>query len=294
MTRSFYKMTGSGNDFVFVDARQADVGDLTSADRIRAICARGTGVGADGIVFLDRVPDADVGIRYFNSDGSPAALCGNATLCTVRLAADLGLARAGDLRIATGAGVLEAHLVDGVPEFDLGALDRVTSEVPVDLATGERRIGFGVAGVPQLVVLVDDVESVDVAGRGRRLRSHPWSGPAGANVNFVAAAPAHPGLPPRSGGPVGDGSRDMGQPGQDWMIRTYERGVEGETLACGSGAVVTAALLTAWGATAAVPVRLWTRSGAPLGVSVRRVGDRWNAALRGEGRLVFRGELADG
>jgi diaminopimelate epimerase len=291
MTRSFYKMTGSGNDFVFVDARQADVGDLTSADRIRAICARGTGVGADGIVFLDRAPDADVGIRYFNSDGTPAALCGNATLCTVRLAADLGLARAGDLRIATGAGVLEAHLVDGVPEFDLGALDRVTSEVPVDRETGERRIGFGVAGVPQLVVLVDDVESVDVARRGRRLRSHPWPGPAGANVNFVSPAPARPG--DGSGGPGGQGSHDAGEPGHDWMIRTYERGVEGETLACGSGAVVTAALLTAWGTTAAVPVRLWTRSGAPLCVSVRCVGDRWNAALRGEGRLVFRGELAD-
>ena len=284
----FYKMTGSGNDFVFIDARAGEGAELSRPERIRAICARGTGVGADGIVFLDRSAGADVAIRYFNSDGSAAALCGNATLCTVRLATALGAGTARGLRISTGAGVLEARLVDGEPQFDLGALERVSPEVPIDRRGEERRIGFGVAGVPQLVVLVDDVEAVDVAARGRGLRSHPWPGPGGANVNFVS---------PASDADRGTFGRwaELGaaHPGADWLIRTFERGVEGETLACGSGAVVSAALLTAWGESSATPVRLWTRSGAPLSVSVRHDSDRWSAALRGEGRLVFRGELAD-
>jgi diaminopimelate epimerase len=289
---AFYKMTGSGNDFVFVDARHADVGSLANPDRIRAICARGTGVGADGMVFLDLAPGADVGIRYFNSDGSAATLCGNATLCTIRLATVLGLGRPTELRIATGAGVLPARLADGLPEFDLGALDRVTAEVPIDRADGELRIGYGVAGVPQLVVLVDDVEAADVSRRGRTLRSHPWTGTAGANVNFVAPANgAENGAEGPTQAESVRGAAGTGRAG--WAIRTYERGVEGETLACGSGAVVTATMLTTWGLASGTPVRLNTRSGASLLVTVKRDGAVWHASLRGEGRLVFRGDLVD-
>src|SRR5579883_174673 len=118
--RFFYKLTGSGNDFIFIDRRRPDSGALPSPERTRALCARGTGVGADGIVFLESSEDADVAIRYVNSDGSPAALCGNATLCTIRLAARLGLGSGGTLRIATDAGLVTGRLVDDVPELDIG------------------------------------------------------------------------------------------------------------------------------------------------------------------------------
>jgi len=240
------------------------------------VCARGTGVGADGIVFIEPAPaGADVGIRYYNADGSLGELCGNATLCTMRLAAVLGLDGGSALRIATDAGVMTARLVAGVPEFDLGAVTRVSTEPPVERIAGEHRIGYAVAGVPHLVVLVDSVDTVDVVGRGRALRSHQATGAAGANVNFVA---------PARGNGTGPG---------DWVMRTYERGVEGETLACGTGSVAASTLLRAWGLAAGSPVRLWTRSGLPLDVTVNRSGEAWNAALRGEARLVFRGELID-
>ena len=274
--RQFYKMSGSGNDFVFVDARAGDTGELATPERIREVCARGTGVGADGIVFVGPAPaGADIGIRYFNADGSLGELCGNATLCTVRLAAVLGLDPAAGLRIATDAGIMTARMASGLPEFDLGAVTRVETEPPIERAAGERRIGYAVAGVPHLVVLVDGVGDVDVAGRGRALRFHAAAGAAGANVNFVA--PAH-------GNGAGAG---------DWVMRTYERGVEGETLACGTGSVAASTLLRAWGLAAESPVRLWTRSGLPLDVTVTRSGEAWSAALRGEARLVFRGELID-
>jgi len=272
-------MTGSGNDFVFFDGRASTLedGETLPTATIRALCARGTGVGADGLVVL--VPPsqpgrADVRIRYYNADGSVATLCGNATLCTVSLAAELGVVEDGNdsVRIEVGDRVVNGRLADGVPEFELGDVERIDPSAPVDLATGERRIGYAVAGVPHFVVLVDDIETVDVAKRGRSLRHHPSAGPPGANVNFVARA------------------------GDRLSIRTYERGVEGETLACGSGSVASAALLAAWGvSTSGVPTRLWTRSGAPLDIRLARGGGARptvSATLRGEGRLVFRGELA--
>jgi diaminopimelate epimerase len=272
----FYKMSGSGNDFVFVDARHADAGDLATPERIRTVCARGTGVGADGIVFVAPPPvGADIAIRYFNADGSLGELCGNATLCTVRLAAELGLDAGSDLRIATDAGIMTARMAGALPEFDLGAVTRVQTEPPIERAAGERRIGYAMAGVPHLVVLVDGVGDLDVAGRGRALRFHAATGAAGANVNFVAPA-------------RGNGAADG-----DWVMRTYERGVEGETLACGTGSVAASTLLRAWGLAARSPVRVWTQSGLPLDVTVARSGEAWRAALRGEARLVFRGELID-
>jgi diaminopimelate epimerase len=265
----FFKLTGSGNDFLFIDARR-DAMEL-SAERIRALCARGTGVGADGVVVLEGDPAADVRIRYVNSDGSPADLCGNATLCTVRLAHALDIASPGStLRIATDSGILRGRIVSGTPEFDVGRIAQVTLDTGILLGRGEQLIGYAVVGVPHFVLIVDDIESVDVVTRGRALRHDGWAGPAGANVNFLARD--------TRGG---------------WSMRTYERGVEGETLACGTGAIAAATLLLVWQLEPGPLVRIWTRSGKPVDVTVRRHDDHWVASLRGEGRIVFRGELVD-
>jgi diaminopimelate epimerase len=273
--RAFVKMSGSGNDFVFFDTRREPAGALATPARIRGICARGTGVGADGVVFVEPSPDpsVDVVIRYLNADGSDAGLCGNATLCTVRFLMDeVGGKR--EVAIMTGAGVVAGRLRDGVPEIDLGPVGSVTPDMSMDvpLSRGERALGFGLAGVPHLVVLVDDVEKVDVAGRGGALRRHPALGAAGANVNFVAP---------------GNGS---------WAIRTFERGVEGETLACGTGIVAAANLVHAWDTDRRPgPVAFRTRSGSVL--QVRLEGGTASTAphpsLSGEGRVVFRGVLED-
>lgn len=271
--RPFVKMSGSGNDFVFFDTRREPPRDLDTPARIQAICARGTGVGADGVVFVEPTSDpaVDARIRYVNADGSPAGLCGNATLCAVRyLSEELGSAR--ELSILTEVGVVTGRLRDGVPEIDLAPASSVTPDMTMDLALapGERALGFALVGVPHLVVLVDDVETVDVAGRGAALRRHAALGRSGANVNFVAR---------RNGG---------------WVMRTFERGVEGETLACGTGAVASANLVAAWNpGEADAAVALQTRSGSVL--RVRLVGGEPGLAprpsLAGEGRIVFRGVL---
>jgi diaminopimelate epimerase len=271
-------MSGSGNDFLFFDAREEPPGALETPERIRALTARGTGVGADGVVFLVPSETADFAIRYYNADGSLASLCGNASLCSTRLAAELGLAAAEGMRFETGAGTLSARLRagDGQPEIDLDPVTGLRPSVEaIQLGDTERRVGYAVAGVPHLVILCDDVETVDVAGRGPGLRAHPSVGAEGANVNWVSRRPDA-------------GSDDV------WQIRTFERGVEGETLACGTGAVASAAVLAAWGLAPASGTTLVTRSGRSLRVTFRADGSgSVRPSLSGEGRVVFRGELGE-
>src|SRR4051812_30314983 len=117
--RRFYKLSGSGNDFVFIDTRTEPPGDLETAATIQAVCTRGSGVGADGIVFLNR-KGPGLAIRYLNSDGSLAALCGNATLCAARLGAELGMVpRDEEFEISTDSGPVTARFRGSLPEIDL-------------------------------------------------------------------------------------------------------------------------------------------------------------------------------
>jgi diaminopimelate epimerase len=267
--RTFYKMSGSGNDFVMIDARVESAGDLDRPEWVRAVCARGTGIGADGVVFLEPSTAAAFRIRYLNSDGSLAALCGNATLCSARLAVELGAAEKAGFSIETDAGVLPARFVDGRPEIDLESVTEVVADDSrVRLADGESRAGFVLAGVPHVVIRVADIESVDVVGRGGPIRRDP-SFRQGANVNFVS---------PGKGGP--------------WRMRTYERGVEAETLACGTGAVAAAVLLNAWGE-AGLTVPVETQSGQTLRVRLVRGVGGWRPSLAGGARIVYRGALGE-
>ncbi|HWG32998.1 MAG TPA: diaminopimelate epimerase [Gemmatimonadaceae bacterium] len=271
-TREFYKMSGSGNDFVVFDTRQEKAGALEDPVVIQALCARGTGVGADGLVFLTNADDrarADVRMRYFNSDGNVAAMCGNAALCITRLAADLGAAQGSGMHIQSDMGILASRLVGATPEVDLPPVRDVRSNVYIAKAPGEERIGFCLAGVPHLVVQCADVTSVDVVARGSVLRRDPGQLPDGANIDFVSR---------RSDG--------------NWSIRTYERGVEAETLACGTGAVAAAILLAKWNAST-INTTLITRSERVMHVTLQKKCDEWYPSLRGEGRLVFTGQLAD-
>jgi diaminopimelate epimerase len=266
--RPFYKLTGSGNDFVFIDTRTAPAAALERADVIQSICGRGSGVGADGIVFLSCDAAAEIRIRYLNSDGSLAALCGNATLCAARLGAELGIVGGqAEFTIATDSGPVRARFRDGLPEIDLQAVTEVRDCFDAELAPGERRIGFAMVGVPHLVVLCDDLERVPVVERGRSLRHHHGLA-HGANVNFIA------------------------RHAQRWGIRTYERGVEAETLACGTGAVASGLLLAAWGEAQAA-VELETRSGRVLRIRHRSESGQYHASLSGEARIVFVGELGE-
>ncbi|MFN8574911.1 MAG: diaminopimelate epimerase [Gemmatimonadaceae bacterium] len=264
--RRFWKLTGSGNDFVFFDCRDEDPNPLVSPEIICAICDRRNGVGADGIVLFERDPIHAFGIRYYNRDGSLAELCGNASLCSVTLAQVLGVVSGvRSFTFQTSSGALTGRISNDRPELDMARVTEQVDESDVPRRPGEKRLGFARVGVPHMVILVDDVETVDVDRRGRELRHWPTL-VDGANANFVSR--------------TSDG----------WAIRTYERGVEEETLACGTGAVATCALLSTWNL---VPgsVALRTRSGSTLLAGVKSGADR--PTLSGEGRLVYAGQIAD-
>lgn len=266
--RPFYKLSGSGNDFVFVDIREEPAGKLEDPEVIKTICARGTGVGADGIVLLGRAPDAALGIRYLNADGSLAALCGNATLCAARLGVELAIAPTDrEFTVATDSGLVRARLLDGLPEIDLQPVTELEECFQVEHGAGEKRVGFALVGVPHLTILCEDVDIAPVLERGRMLRHHR-SLDQGANVNFVSGSAG------------------------EWKIRTYERGVEEETLACGTGAVASALLLSAWGE-ATGPISLETKSGRTLTVRHRSEAGRLLPSLSGEARIVFVGQFGE-
>ncbi len=257
-------MSGSGNDFVFFDVREIQPGRLVDPEVIRGLCARRTGIGADGVVLIQDFEWGDYRMRYFNSDGSPASMCGNAALCSARLAVELGAADPEGFRFATDAGVITGRIRDDLPEIDLAPIEEVATDVGLELAAGESRIGFAQAGVPHAVVLCANADAVPLETRGRILRRHA-AFRDGANVDFVSPA------------------------GSGWRMRTFERGVEAETMACGTGAVATATLLAAWGRTDEGETRIMTSSGLPLSVRLVRDRGRWRPSLRGSAVVTFHG-----
>ena len=269
-----YKMTGSGNDFIMFDGRETTRAEWP-AERIARICNRRYGIGADGLVILTSEGPDRVRMDFFNADGTEPGMCGNAALCSTRLSARLELGGP-DLTLVTGSGMVRGRALD---RGDLAELELEVARWPgpvpgLEPGPGEHFIRLGVVGVPHLVVRVDDVVAVDVEERGRRLRSAPALGPPGANVNFVS--------PPTQ------------ESGGRWRIRTFERGVEGETLACGTGTVTAGlALIDDGEATSPVPFVSW--GGDPLEVRAEKTAQAGNTVwLAGQGRLVFIAELPSG
>lgn len=273
-----YKVTGSGNDFVMCDGRFAPLA-LWTPEAIRRVCDRHQGVGADGLVVLEpgSRPGA-VRFHFFNNDGHRAAMCGNAALCATRLAAHLELAPAEQMVLETDAGSYRARSLPEAgerAELWLGAVPKV-QQPAVALLPGEGPASLVMVGVPHLVVQVEDVERVDLETRGRALRWDSAVGAGGANVNFVSRLLA---------------AADRGEP--RWRMRTYERGVEGETLACGTGAVAVASALWASGLVPELPLAIRTASGRTLEVNGEpdNAGGLKKVSLRGEGRIVFKAIL---
>jgi diaminopimelate epimerase len=267
----FWKMSGSGNDFVFVDGRSsdADLSQATEPGFIRRVCAPHTGVGADGLAVIQVSAQHDFKLTYFNRDGSLGELCGNASLCATRLAVELGIAAPDGLEFETEAGVVRARILgDDLPEVDLQPPTGLLPDAAISRHAGEARMGYVNSGVPHLVVRTADVSGIELSARGPELRFHE-SLTAGANVNWVAPGAAG-----------------------EWVMRTYERGVEAETLACGTGAVACAVLLGAWGESEQV-TRLRTRSGRILTVTLRKAPGGLVPSLSGEGRIVFEGVLRE-
>jgi diaminopimelate epimerase len=277
-----YKVTGSGNDFVMCDGRLVPV-DLWTPEAIRSICDRHHGVGADGFVVLE--PGSQSGavrFHFFNNDGRRAPMCGNAALCATRLAAHLELAPPEGMVLETDSGPYRTRCLsasDGRAEIELGSV-AISPAPRVALHEPEGPAHLAMVGVPHLVVQVPDVGVVDLEERGRALRWDPALAPEGANVNFVSPAKSDA-VEPTAGA-------------VRWQMRTYERGVEGETLACGTGAVAVAAALWRCGAIRQLPLDILTASGRVLRVDGEpgTSGGIASARLEGEARILFKACLS--
>jgi diaminopimelate epimerase len=263
----FHKFSGAGNDFILGDNRQG-IWNVAPLPRLaRGLCRRGLSVGADGLILLETSSKAHLRLRFFNPDGSESPFCGNGARCAARYAF-LKVAAGRSMSLETGAGVVSARVLpDGRVEVEVPLPREEPRPVTVSLLRGTVPALRVLAGVPHLVVFVKDLSAVPVASLGAALRSAPEAGPGGANVDFVSV----------EGGPP-------------YRVRTFERGVEGETLACGTGAVAVAWVL--WSRkVASGPVRLLPRSGKELEVAFSP-GTSPYGRLTGEARPVCRGFIS--
>ena len=263
----FLKMAGGGNDFVVIDNRSGRIGD--AADLTRRICTPHLSVGADGLILIENSARATFRMRYLNADGSLADFCANGTRCAARFAF-VNVIAPKRMTIETGAGIIGAEVSDG---------GHVTLSLqPPHSFAADRALRVGdsvirgssiVVGVPHYVLFLrDDLWSQDIVPLGRAIRTHPDLQPAGANVNFVVV-------------------RDPNA----IEVRTYERGVEAETLSCGSG-VVASAVTSALLRKLTSPVKVLTRSGITLEVSFALDGDMpRDVQLRGDARIVYRATM---
>jgi diaminopimelate epimerase len=263
----FFKMSGSGNDFIVVDNRKGAVEENDLQRRIAKVCRRKMSVGADGFILLEKSETVDFKWRFFNSDGSVAEMCGNGARCAARFAFLNEIAGA-RMSFETVAGIVSASVADdGVKIKMTDPLD-IRTDYLLELTKASLSVCSVNTGVPHVVVQTDNLDRVDVSGQGREVRFHRAYAPAGTNVNFVSM---------REDGVM--------------AIRTYERGVEDETLACGTGSVA-GAIIMAVKKKAPSPVQVLTKSGATLKIHFEKNGERFaNVYLEGDARVVYSGNL---
>jgi diaminopimelate epimerase len=255
----FMKMSGSGNDFILIDHRESFLKEDRLKEFIRKVCRRRISVGADGLILIEQSKKADFKWRYYNADGSEAEMCGNGGRCVARFAYLKGIAGP-SLKFETLAGILSAQMdgkkvkLEMTKPFGL----KLDETIFID---GEEQIFSSInTGVPHAVLFAEDLEGLDIIRIGRAIRYHSFFAPSGTNANFVRV-----------------------EKDSQLLIRTYERGVEDETLACGTGAVASA-LVAAFKGLVKSPVSIKTRGGEVLTVY-------YEIEAREVKRVFFEGEV---
>ncbi len=269
-TIAFYKMSGCGNDFIIVDNRSKSLPHADYPHLARRLCHRRLSLGADGLILIEPSNSADFKWRFYNSDGSVAEMCGNGARCVARFAYLTGITDS-PLSFETDVGIVAAEVVGD--RIKIRMTDATGFHMNQTLISEDGNIQYDTVntGVPHVVIHVPDVNEVDVDSQGRNIRNHDIFKPAGTNVNFISF------------------SKDQG-----YAIRTYERGVEGETLACGTGCVAAALILGAK-VELSSPVDLMTRSGDRLRIYFNRIADGFDQIfLEGDARLICSGKLYSG
>jgi diaminopimelate epimerase len=263
MQINFTKMSGAGNDFIVIDNRLGQT--PLSCDQIRRMCTRRTGIGADGLILLEASETGDFRMNYHNADGLPGSMCGNGGRCTVYFAWSIGIRPAGERYVfEAGPGRYEAEVTDR----ESVRLHMLPPEDFRDgLQVGAWDCHYVNTGSPHAIVFTEDVDRVDVFGEGRTIRHRQDFFPEGTNVNFLEV--------------TSDDSIS---------VRTFERGVEDETLACGTGAVASALMSYRLGKVSESPVRVKVRSGDILEVGFGE--EMRDIYLEGPARIVYLGTVS--
>jgi diaminopimelate epimerase len=266
----FYKMSGCGNDFIIIDNRSPVIEEKDLSAFIVGVCRRKMSVGADGIILIENSDTVDFKWRFYNSDGSLAEMCGNGARCVARFAYLNGITGP-DMSFETLAGVVSASVSEmGMVKIKMTNPLSLKLDYPLHLRDGKFLISSVNTGVPHAVMVVDNIDETPVKEMGKEIRFHPDFAPAGTNTNFVSV-----------------------QPDNIVAVRTYERGVEDETLACGTGCVA-GALITARKFGLASPVTLLTRSGGYLRIYFTLHQDAFSDVyMEGDARVIYRAELCE-
>lgn len=259
MSIPFWKMHGAGNDFILVDDRALTFPARDSAG-IARLCDRRRGIGSEGLLLIQPSASADFRMRFFNPDGAEADLCGNGARCIARLAREIGAAPA-DMRIETAAGPVRAEILAAGVRIHLPPPKDWRMNLSIAWKNKRQFLHFVNSGVPHAVVVVDDLAAIDVPALGSFIRRHALFAPAGTNADFIQVL-----------GP------------EALAIRTYERGVEAETLACGTG-IVAAALVAEKLGLVRAPVRVRAAGGDELEVGLAPL------TLTGPAEHSFRGTI---
>lgn len=265
----FTKMQAEGNDFIIIDNRKNILKKINMRDFVQKVCRRKFSVGADGLILIERSLRADFKWHYYNPDGEEVEMCGNGSRCAARFAYlnRISLER---LSFETMAGIIKAEVKGGRVKVELTRPKglRLGLKIPID---GKEYEGnFLNTGVPHVVYFIDDIDNIDVIGIGRKTRYHDIFKPSGTNANFVKIVDPH-----------------------SLSIRTYERGVEDETLACGTGSVASALIAGSLGKVKS-PVSLKTKGGKTLKVYFKWDGKEFSDVfLEGEARVIYTGELSE-
>ncbi len=260
-------MQGSGNDFILIDNRRNVLKGKNLKDLAMTVCNRHYSVGADGLIVIVPSRKADFKWRFFNADGSEAGMCGNGSRCAARFALIKKIAKK-DMAFETLAGIIHAQVKTNTVRVQLTGAAGLRMNIAVPLESGIRMGHFIDTGVPHLVYLSKDIDNEDVDRVGRTTRYHDLFKPAGTNVNFVQIQNKH-----------------------KLRIRTYERGVEAETLACGTGSVAGALIAGALGAVFS-PVEVQTFAGEKLMVSFERRAEEFtDLHLEGKAEVICEGLL---
>jgi len=266
---NFYKMSGSGNDFIIIDNRDNVVEEKNLNKFITSVCRRKMSVGADGLILIENADNIDFKWRFFNSDGSSAEMCGNGARCAARFAYINKIAGS-EMSFKTDAGIVSAQVKNGLVKVKLTDSKNLKIDFTIDLEDGPVTVSSINTGVPHVVIPVDDIYNVEVVKLGREIRYHEKFAHAGTNVNFFC--------------PVKEDKIE---------IRTYERGVEDETLACGTGAVA-CALVYAYKAKMKSPISVRTKSGGWLSIYFESKTDTfYNIYLEGDARIIYKGEMSE-